>query len=178
MIPKRRYPPGLACRSEFTPDLFIIKTCTFRHTLPRHLINAWASFYYPDATKYPAQFLRQLGPFLSSFLTSEQLPAHQTIRFLPPLLSNLLSQILDLSPITSPFLLSRYHAYRRHPFPFIFTCPFRLHPPQQTDRSLANASSQLSTRSLLLTMSLLLQRYQPILNSYNFRARYKQRLTR
>ena len=53
-------PKGLA-RLGDSNEILIITTGTFRHQLPRNLINAYASFYRHNAHTHPIDFTRALG---------------------------------------------------------------------------------------------------------------------
>ena len=61
-------PRGLARLGNSNEILVIITAGTFRHQLPRNLINAYASFYRHNAQTNPTDFARALGTLLASAL--------------------------------------------------------------------------------------------------------------
>ena len=116
--PSTPLPRGLA-RLGNSNEILIITTGTFRHQLPRNLINAYASFFRHNAHTHPIDFARALGTLLASAL--EPPPNFTTIfRSLPPILERFLAHTIQLSETChSPFTLERHTAYTKPLLPGI-----------------------------------------------------------
>jgi hypothetical protein len=117
--PSAPLPRGFA-RLGNSNEILIITTGTFRHQVPRNLINAYASFYRHNAHTHPVDFARALGTLLASALEPPPQNFTTIFRSLPPILERFLAHIIQLSETChSPFTLERLTAYTKHLLPGI-----------------------------------------------------------
>ena len=106
-------PQGLSQSSEHDSETLTILSGTFRHRLPKSLINAYASF--TRSTQNPRSFLKDVGDLLSMSLSASPTP-WLNFRSLPPHLGRFLANTLDLTLVgLSPFVLERSLSYKHAP---------------------------------------------------------------
>jgi hypothetical protein len=111
--PSLPIPQGIRRTSEHDPDSFTILAGTFRHRLPKSLINAYASFVRD--TQNESAFLRNMGGLLSMSISPTSVTS-LPFRTLPAYLGRFLANTLDLTLVgLSPFALERSKSYRNPP---------------------------------------------------------------